>query len=158
MKARTLAALLMAAIGATSAWQAGAQSCTPTAITPYIQVGSGAWSNTSTVTVAAGNTLRLGPQPINGGSWSWSGCASGTAREVGLTAKASCTAVATYTNSCGAKSTQNFAITVPGMRDLTSLQLSKLMGAGWNMGNTLEAIGGETAWGNPMATQALFNA
>jgi len=45
-----------------------------------------------------------------------------------------------------------------GMRDLTSLQLSKLMGAGWNHGNALEAIGGETAWGNPAATQTLFNA
>lgn len=45
-----------------------------------------------------------------------------------------------------------------GMRALTSLQLSRLMGAGWNLGNALEAIGGETAWGNPPATQALFDA
>jgi endoglucanase len=45
-----------------------------------------------------------------------------------------------------------------GMRDLTSLQLSKLMGSGWNLGNSLEAIGGETAWGNPATTQALMNA
>ncbi len=44
------------------------------------------------------------------------------------------------------------------MRDLTSLQLSKLMGAGWNLGNSLEAIGGETAWGNPATTQAFMNA
>ena len=44
------------------------------------------------------------------------------------------------------------------MRDLTSLQLSKLMGSGWNLGNSLEAIGGETAWGNPATTQALMNA
>ena len=45
-----------------------------------------------------------------------------------------------------------------GMRDLTSLQLSKLMGSGWNLGNSLEAIGGETAWGNPATTQALMTA
>ena len=45
-----------------------------------------------------------------------------------------------------------------GMRDLTSLQLSRLMGAGWNLGNSLEAIGGETAWGNPATTQALLTA
>lgn len=45
-----------------------------------------------------------------------------------------------------------------GMRDLTSLQLSKLMGAGWNLGNSLEATGGETAWGNPATTQAMINA
>ncbi len=46
----------------------------------------------------------------------------------------------------------------PRMRDLTSLQLSRLMGAGWNLGNTLEATGGETAWGNPPASQALMDA
>jgi endoglucanase len=45
-----------------------------------------------------------------------------------------------------------------GMRDLSSLQLSKLMGSGWNLGNALEAIGGETAWGNPATTQTLMNA
>lgn len=31
------------------------------------------------------------------------------------------------------------------------------MGLGWNLGNSLEAIGGETAWGNPMVTQQLIN-
>ncbi|MDM4765191.1 glycoside hydrolase family 5 protein [Pelomonas sp. SE-A7] len=45
-----------------------------------------------------------------------------------------------------------------GMREITSLQLSRQMGAGWNLGNTLEAIGGETAWGNPKATQQLMDA
>ena len=29
---------------------------------------------------------------------------------------------------------------------------------GWNLGNTLEANCGETAWGNPATTQALINA
>ena len=36
--------------------------------------------------------------------------------------------------------------------------LSTLMGAGWNIGNTLEAIGGETAWGNPQITPELIAA
>jgi endoglucanase len=44
------------------------------------------------------------------------------------------------------------------MRNLTSVQLSALMGAGWNLGNSLEAIGSETAWGNPATTQAMINA
>ena len=44
------------------------------------------------------------------------------------------------------------------MRDLSSLQLSRLMGAGWNLGNSLEATGGETAWGNPQASQVLMDA
>ena len=28
---------------------------------------------------------------------------------------------------------------------------------GWNAGNTMEAIGGETAWGNPRITQKLID-
>ena len=30
------------------------------------------------------------------------------------------------------------------------------MKIGWNLGNTLEAIGGETAWGNPKVTDTLI--
>jgi endoglucanase len=44
-----------------------------------------------------------------------------------------------------------------GMRNLTSLQLSSSMSPGTNMGNSLEAIGGETAWGNPLVNQAIMN-
>nr|WP_231956748.1 MULTISPECIES: cellulase family glycosylhydrolase [unclassified Actinoplanes] len=44
---------------------------------------------------------------------------------------------------------------------LTTPQLVTDMGAGWNLGNQLEAsnngIPGETAWGNPVITQALIN-
>ncbi len=43
-------------------------------------------------------------------------------------------------------------------RDISSLQLSKEMGIGWNLGNSLEAIGGETAWGNARTTQTLIQA
>ena len=47
----------------------------------------------------------------------------------------------------------------PGtMRSMTSLQLSQEMSPGWNLGNSLEALGGETNWGNPVVTQALLNA
>ena len=38
----------------------------------------------------------------------------------------------------------------------TAAQLAVKMKIGWNLGNTLEAIGGETAWGNPKATKALI--
>ena len=41
---------------------------------------------------------------------------------------------------------------------MTSVELTQLMGVGWNLGNSLDAIGGETAWGNPMVTQQLINA
>ena len=59
---------------------------------------------------------------------------------------------------CPAASASAPASAVPRLHELTSLQLSRLMGAGWNLGNTLEAIGGETAWGNPPASQALMDA
>ncbi|NVD73722.1 glycoside hydrolase family 5 protein [Duganella sp. BJB1802] len=45
-----------------------------------------------------------------------------------------------------------------GMRALTSTELAKLMSPGINLGNTLEALPNETAWGNPVPTQALMNA
>ncbi|GAA0296926.1 glycoside hydrolase family 5 protein [Sphingomonas oligophenolica] len=39
----------------------------------------------------------------------------------------------------------------------TAVDIAGHIGLGWNAGNTLEAIGGETAWGNPLITQDLMN-
>lgn len=39
----------------------------------------------------------------------------------------------------------------------TAVQLAAKFKLGINIGNTLEAIGGETAWGNPPVTQALID-
>lgn len=89
-------------------------NCNPTSITPYIQVG-GTWQQASSATVDSGAEVAFGPQPVSGGSWSWSGCGtSGSSREQTIYPTSSCTATATYTNSCGAQSTQNFTITVNG--------------------------------------------
>lgn len=44
------------------------------------------------------------------------------------------------------------------MRDITGLAMAKEMVPGWNLGNTLDALPDETSWGNPRATQELFNA
>jgi len=38
----------------------------------------------------------------------------------------------------------------------TATELAAKLDRGWNMGNSLEAIGGETAWGNPKITKALI--
>jgi endoglucanase len=38
-----------------------------------------------------------------------------------------------------------------------AVQLASKMRLGWNLGNTLEAIGGETAWGNPLTTKTLID-
>lgn len=42
--------------------------------------------------------------------------------------------------------------------DMSSVALTEKLGIGWNLGNTLEAVGGETAWGNPKATPELMQA
>jgi hypothetical protein len=89
-------------------------SCTPTTINPYLQVDGGSWQQTSSVTINSGSSVKFGPQPTTGGSWSWSGLASGTSREVSINPTSSGTATATFTNSCGAQSTQTFNITVNG--------------------------------------------
>ena len=44
-----------------------------------------------------------------------------------------------------------------GMRNMTSVELAKEMVPGWNVGNSLDAVGGETAWGNPLITQKLID-
>lgn len=44
------------------------------------------------------------------------------------------------------------------MREISSLELAPELGIGWNLGNSLEAIGGETAWGNPAVTKELIDA
>jgi hypothetical protein len=93
--------------------------CSATTIVPNTQVNSGAWTQTTSATVGAGATVKFGPQPSSGGSWSWTGPSGFTAttREVTIsnvqTAKAG-TYVARYTNSCGAQSTMNHTITISG--------------------------------------------
>jgi endoglucanase len=43
------------------------------------------------------------------------------------------------------------------MGNYSSVELSGKMVPGWNVGNSLEAIGGELAWGNPKITQLLID-
>ncbi|MBN2524635.1 MAG: cellulase family glycosylhydrolase [Bacteroidales bacterium] len=43
------------------------------------------------------------------------------------------------------------------MRSISCIELAKEMQIGWNIGNSLDAIGGETAWGNPMISQRLID-
>ena len=71
-------------------------------------------------------------------------------------------------DSTSASDTAN-AITVKGitersdeMRDISAKELVAEMTAGWNLGNTLEATGGEglsseTSWGNPKITKELID-
>lgn len=92
-------------------------SCTPTAITPYIYA-NGVWAEETSASVASGATVDIGPQPVTGGSWSWSGPNgySSTAREIDSIplSTGTNTFTATYTNTSNCKSTETFTITVSG--------------------------------------------
>lgn len=44
------------------------------------------------------------------------------------------------------------------MRDITAEELVAEIKIGWNLGNTFDAIGGETAWGNPHTTKEMIDA
>ncbi len=88
-------------------------SCNPTALTPYVQVKGDSWQQTASVTVTSGDQITFGPQPVSTGAWSWSGCGtSGSSREQTVSPTGSCTATATYTNSCGTQSAQEFTVNV----------------------------------------------
>ncbi len=100
-------------------------ACTPSTITPYVQINNGTWQQTANAAVTAGNSVQFGPQPVQGGSWSWTGPNNFTAttREVYLSNIQSNQAgnyVATYTNSGGCQSSQTFTIT------MTSPALAKM--------------------------------
>lgn len=91
--------------------------CTPTAITPYLQINGGAWQQTANASLTAGGSVMFGPQPTTGGSWNWSGPNnfSSTTREVTISniqTNQAGSYVATYTNSGGCQSTQTFTVTV----------------------------------------------
>ncbi|MBL6449657.1 cellulase family glycosylhydrolase [Fulvivirga sp. 29W222] len=94
-------------------------SCTPSEITPYVQVNGGSWIQTSSGTLDAGGSIKFGPWPTQGGSWSWSGPNSFSAntREVTISNIQPSQAgdyVATYTNAQGCNSTHTFKVTVNG--------------------------------------------
>jgi aryl-phospho-beta-D-glucosidase BglC (GH1 family) len=149
--------------------------CNATAITPYTSV-SATRTQTAGVAATTGTQVTLSPEPTSGGTWSWSGCGtSGSAREQTFTPTATCTATVVHTNSCGTTSSQAFTVTFtpvqvgpypnyntsPAAPDSsgmpsTATQLATQFTLGWNIGNTMEAIGGETAWGNPLISNELM--
>ena len=104
-----------------------------TPITPYIQVNGGAWQSITSVTVAPGSTVNLGPQPLTGGSWSWTGTGgfTSTSREIDNIPLVSGvnTYVATYTNPSGAKTTATFTITVTGWVEIGTSASNLAVGA-----------------------------
>jgi hypothetical protein len=105
-------------LGLATSTSGGTGPCEPTPIDAQMNVG-GVWTAESSANVTSTTAVvDLGPQPLTGGSWSWSGPNGFTSasREIDDIKLSVGTNVytATYTNSCGSKSTQAFTITVSG--------------------------------------------
>jgi beta-glucanase (GH16 family)/fibronectin type 3 domain-containing protein len=118
-------------------------SCPPTLITPYLQDNGGSWVETNQMTIASGDTVTFGPQPVTGGeSWSWSGPDgfSSDARQITVSnITISVTYIATYVNDCGTPSYEAFFVTVPGTQIFSSQFSSGSLILDWTQGTLLSA-------------------
>ena len=110
----------------------------PTAITPYLEVNGGAWQTTTSATVQLTDLVNLGPQPLTGGSWSWTGPGgfTSTSRQINSIPLTSATNVfvATYTNPAGVTSTQTFTIGIAPTPITPYIQVGN---EAWVSGNTI---------------------
>lgn len=91
--------------------------CTPSTITPFVNINSAGWNQSSSASLDAGGTVSFGPQPVSGGSWSWSGPNgySAGSREITLSnvqTNQSGIYQATFTNTGGCVSSHDFTLTV----------------------------------------------
>ena len=74
-----------------------------------------------------------------------------------VTIAVSQTATTVVTGLYPSYNTNPIAADASGMGS-SAVELAAKIKLGWNIGNTLEATGGETAWGNPKVTKALIDA
>jgi endoglucanase len=118
------------------------------------------------------NAELSGSNPFQATNLTWnSTIKSGESVEFGFQAEGSdseatitsCSAVSADNGSDGSSSGDSSSDDSSSTDDSDSstspaVALTEEMGAGWNAGNSLDAVGGETAWGNPELTQELFDA
>lgn len=129
--------------------------CSPTAIVPYLQVNGGTWTQTSSATLTVGSSVSIGPQPVSGGSWTWSGPNgySATSRVINFTNFQTSQAgnyLATYTNAAGCKSTQTFglAVEVAGCTQTPITPYVKVNSGSWAQTSTATVnVGGSVVLG-----------
>lgn len=155
--ARPLSANLLSKEGAQAAFDwwyryNGGSGCTPSSITPYVQVNDGAWQQVTSLTVSTGTKAVFGPQPLNGGSWSWSGPGgfSAATREITLNNIQTSHAgeyVATYTNASGCASISIFTLGVCSPTEITPY--SRVNDGGWDQSLTLNALAGDNIMMGP---------
>ncbi|WP_347332821.1 cellulase family glycosylhydrolase [Marinimicrobium locisalis] len=95
-----------------------------------------------------------GSQPAPYGIEEGAGCSSASS-SVSSAVSSSRVASSVSSSASSVSSSASSAASVPS--GLTAVELTGEMGVGWNVGNSLEAVGGETAWGNPLITRELID-
>ncbi len=91
----------------------GSDTCSPTPIIPSVQLNFGTWQIADSISAKPGDFVSLSVEPTTGGTWSWSGGGtSGSSSQQYITVSKSCTITATFVNSCGDTSTENFYVVV----------------------------------------------
>ena len=124
-----------------------ATACGTPVITPFIQVNGGAWQQVNTINVSQGTSVTLGPQPLTGGTWSWTGPSGFTSslRELdGITLSSGLnTFTVIYTDGCGNQATMDFKVTL-----LTATPTATIFAvtAGCASGISIDGKMNEAAW------------
>ena len=95
----------------------GNTTCDPSTITHYVSINDGSWDGMTSISVNEGDKVEIGPQPQEGGSWSWTGPNGYTNATRVVTIDSASTSnegtyTATYTNDCGTQSTSSISLTV----------------------------------------------
>ena len=107
------------------------------------------WENQQSCIAPATCSSQPSPYGIIGGT----SCSSSSAPASSSSSSSSSSVVISSSSISSVSSSAMSSL--PG--GMTSVQLTQEMGVGWNVGNSLDAIGGETNWGNPLITQQLID-
>lgn len=156
--AKTLA-VDVSSIGFLSAGNGASVTVTSTADTWTIRSSEPSWIELSKSSGNSGSSLVSITASANTGTTVRSATitvSSSQAASVQITVTQPATIVPPITDLYPSYNTNPIAADATGMSN-TAAQLAANMKLGWNIGNTLEATGGETAWGNPKVTKALID-
>jgi endoglucanase len=125
---------------------------TPTTATPSVQAGASGTAPAMPRTASAG-TMAAGQAGVGQAAGGAGSAASGSAGSVAAVAGSVAVTAGSVSAGAGAAAPAGGDGT---MQDAETVVAQ--LGIGWNLGNSLDAVGGETAWGNPMVTPALIQA